>query len=180
MTLKKFAQLVVMLPAVALLCIVAGCSSSNAPVAPTTSTATPTRKITSVGVVLAQSQNTEVSAGGKAEAVVHLSIEKGFHLNANPPSYPYLIATQLEIKPGDGVKVGKVTYPAAITAKFPFAEGPLAIYEGDKEIKAELVTDKTAAKGSQTLAAVLRIQACDDQVCYPPGTIDLKIPVTVK
>jgi hypothetical protein len=38
----------------------------------------------------------------------------------------------------------------------------------------------TAKKGQQSIPAKLRIQACDDQVCYPPGSIDIAIPVTVK
>jgi hypothetical protein len=37
-----------------------------------------------------------------------------------------------------------------------------------------------AEPGKHNLSAKLRVQACDDQVCYAPGTIDLTIPVTVK
>lgn len=166
--------------AIALLSI--GCSSSNQPSsAPAAASPSPgTRKITSAGVVNAQPQTTEISAGGSGNAVVRLVIEKGFHVNANPPSFPYLIATELEIKPAEGITVGKVTYPSAKTGKFAFSEEPLAVYEGETELKAELRVDKGAATGNRSLNAVLRIQACDDQVCYPPGKIDVQIPVTVK
>jgi hypothetical protein len=122
----------------------------------------------------------EISAGGSGKAVVRLGIENGFHVNANPPTFPYLIATELEIKPADGITVGKLEYPPAKTAKFAFSEEPLAVYEGETEVKAELKVDKGAAIGIRSLNAVLRIQACDDQVCYPPGKIDLQIPVTIK
>jgi thioredoxin:protein disulfide reductase len=138
------------------------------------------KKITSAGVVNAQPQTVEVNAGGSGEAVVRLVIQSGYHLNANPPTYPYLKATELEIKPGEGVTVGKVTYPLPVSGTFAFAEKPLAVYEGTTELKAELKADKTAQKGNRAMRAILRIQACDDQVCYPPGTIDLQIPVTIK
>ncbi len=158
------------------------CSNSSQPAsAPSAATPSPaTRKITSAGVVNAQPQPTEISAGGSGHAVVRLVIEKGFHLNANPPTFPYLIATALEIKPADGFTVGKVSYPPAKTAKFAFSEEPLAVYEGETEVKAELKVDKGASTGNRSLNAVLRIQACDDQVCYPPGKIDVQIPVTIK
>ena len=182
---RRRAQL---LPAVAFLVgLLSLASCSSGPGTPSSSNNTPSsnaspaaRKITSVGVVKTLARSNDVAAGETTEAIVQLTIEKGFHLNANPPTYPYLKATELEIKPADGLKPGKITYPEAITQKFAFAEGPLAVYEGQKEIKAEILTEKSASKGLRTLAAVLRVQACDDQVCYPPGTIDLQIPLTLK
>ena len=159
----------------------AGCSKGPASDVVTTSNSTPeAKKVTSVGVVNAQPQTAEIAAGTSGEAVVRLVIQKGYHVNANPPTYPYLIATELEIKPSEGVTVGKVTYPPPLTGTFAFAEKPLAVYEGTTEIKAELKADKTAPKGNRAVPATLRIQACDDQVCYPPGRVDLQIPVTIK
>jgi hypothetical protein len=145
-----------------------------------TPSVTEDKKITSAGVVKAVPQPVEISAGGSGEAIVHLTIENGYHVNANPPTYPYLKATELVIAAAPGISAGTVKYPPALSRKFPFAEQPLAVYEGETEIKAALNADKAASKGQQSFSAVLRIQACDDQVCYPPGTIDLTIPVTIK
>jgi hypothetical protein len=167
-----------------LLVVTSACSSPNAnsgreaATAPTPSPST--QRITSQSVVKVDPQPVEIPAGGSGDSVVRLTIQNGYHLNANPPTYPYLKATELEIKPGEGVTVGKVTYPQAKTGTFAFAEKPLAVYEGTTELKAELKADKTAPKGNRSMTAVLRIQACDDQVCYPPGTVDLQIPVTIK
>lgn len=167
-----------------LLVVISACSKPNpddASRAATTPTASPSaQSITSQSVVKAQPDRVEILAGGSGEAVVLLTIQSGYHLNANPPTYPYLIATALEIKPGEGVSVGKVTYPPPITGKFAFAEKPLAVYEDQTQLKAELKADKAAQKGNRSLDATLRIQACDDQVCYPPGKIDLQIPVVIK
>ena len=157
-----------------------GCANSNPPTAGPVTATPESKKVTSAGVVSAQPQPTDLSAGNTGEVVLRLVIQKGYHVNANPPTFPYLIPTELIIKPAEGITVGKVSYPAAIKGKFAFADEPLAVYEGDTEIKAELMVDKKASAGNHTLGAVLRIQACDDQVCYPPGTIDLQIPVTVK
>src|SRR6185295_17270450 len=102
------------------------------------------------------------------------------HINANPPTFPYLKATELEIAASDGISASAVSYPSPLSRKFAFADKPLAVYEGETELKATIKADNTASKGEHSLTAQLRVQACDDQVCYPPGQIELKIAVTVK
>ena len=156
-------------------------STSESPTAPA---ATPPlvedKRVASVDVVKAAPQPVEIAAGSSGEATVRLTIKGGYHINANPPTYPYLIATALEISPADGFSVGSVIYPRPLSRKFVFAEKPLAVYEGETEVKARLKADKSAKLGQQSLSAKLRIQACDEQVCYPPGTLDLVIPVSIK
>ena len=163
--------------------VVAACSkpasnstaeTSNSP-APSPSA----QKITSESVVKAAAERIEIPAGGSGEATVRLTIQSGYHVNANPPTYPYLKATALDVSPGDGVNVAFVTYPKAIEKKFVFAEKPLAVYEGTTDLKATFKVDKAVRKGERSVPARLRIQACDDQVCYPPGTVELAIPVNI-
>ena len=173
-----------LLTCLAMLLVSAACSkpaSNSASESANAATSSPSpQKITSEGVVKATAQRVEIPAGGSAEATVRLTIQSGYHVNANPPTFPYLKATVLEISPSDGVSVAFVTYPNAVDKKFAFAEKPLAVYEGNLDIKATLKSDKTANKGERSIPARLRIQACDDQVCYPPGMLELAIPVNVK
>jgi hypothetical protein len=169
------------------LLVASGCSqppqnSANvAPAAPSATAAlTEDKQIRSVDVVKTATQPVEIAAGSSGEAIVRLTIQNGYHINANPPTYPYLIATVLEAPPANGVSLGKVAYPKALSRKFVFAEKPLAVYEGDTEVTATIKADKSAQPGQQSLAAKLRIQACDEAVCYAPGTLDLVIPVSIK
>jgi DsbC/DsbD-like thiol-disulfide interchange protein len=158
----------------------AACSKPNSN-SPSAATSTPSwQRITSQGVVKAAAKPAEIPAGGSAEAIVRLTIQNGYHVNANPPTYPYLIATALELSPSDGVWVSYVIYPQAVNRTFAFAEQALAVYEGETDLKVFLEADKTAKKGERSIPAKLRIQACDEQVCYPPGAIELTIPLNVK
>jgi hypothetical protein len=139
-----------------------------------------TKRVTSVGVVKASPQPVEIKAGGTAQLNVRLQIQSGYHINANPPTFSYLKATQLDITASDGISVSSVSYRSPLTKKFAFADKPLAVYEGETEIKAVIKAENAASKGEYLVAGQLRVQACDDQVCYPPGQIELPIPVTVK
>jgi len=136
--------------------------------------------IASTDVVKATPHEVTLARGESADAVVSLKIANGYHVNANPPSYSYLKATELEIQPAAGIVVEFMTYPDALTKKFSFAEKPLAVYEGETTLKARLKADKTAAPGQHNLSAKLRVQACDDKVCYAPGAVDVTVPVNIK
>lgn len=147
---------------------------------PTGSNTNEARPIASTDVVKANPQEVSLARGESAELLVPIQITSGYHVNANPPSYPYLKATELELQPVEGISVEFITYPDPLTRKFSFAENPLAVYEGETTLKARLKADKAAAPGKHNLSAKLRVQACDDKVCYAPGALDLKVAVNVK
>jgi len=122
----------------------------------------------------------EVKAGGSSVAEVKLTIAQGYHINANPPTFSYLKATELTVEPGQGVTPGKPAYPVSVTRTFSFSKDPLAVYEGETSIVLPLAAGTDAKKGAQALKGKLRVQACDDEKCYPPRTLEASIPVTVK
>jgi thiol:disulfide interchange protein DsbD len=164
-----------------------GCAKAPTTTTNTTSNATASGSnesdppsIRSVDVVKVQPQETALAPGASGEAVVLVQIANGYHVNANPPSQPYLKATELELQPAEGISVDFITYPDPLIRKFSFSETPLKVYEGDTNLKVRLKADKKAAPGKHNLSAKLRVQACDDKVCYAPGALDLIVPVNVK
>jgi len=137
------------------------------------------KRVASADVVRVRPDRVSIAAGESAEAIVRLEIQNGYHLNANPATERYLIPTEMEIKASEGIAVRFVIYPDAVKKTFGFAQQPLAVYEGEAVLKIALRADSSATKGGRHLSGKLRIQACDDEVCYPPATIDVSIPVTV-
>ena len=137
-------------------------------------------RIASTDVVQATPQEATLARGESGDLVVSLKIANGYHVNANPPSFSYLKATELEIQPAAGIAVEFIKYPDPLTKKFSFADKPLAVYEGETTLTARLKADNTAQSGQHNLLAKLRVQACDDKVCYAPGALDLKVPVNIK
>lgn len=165
----------------------AGCGNTENTVSNNQSAATPAPAqspsptlVSSASVVRVAAPGVEAAAGDSVEASVNLTITDGYHVNANPPSESYLIATELTVEPGDGLTAGKPVYPSSVTRKFSFAEKPLAVYEGQTSIKLPLKVASTASKGVHNLSAKLRVQACDDKACYKWSMLETSIPVTVK
>jgi len=170
------------------LCVVmtaalAGCSKGlrpNGETAASSPTPALVPKITSESVVKVAVQGAEIPAGGSADAIVRVTVQSGYHINSNPPTYPYLKATELEMTDTNEISLNSVFYPKPLIKTFAFADKPLHVYEGETPLTVALEAAKTAKKGQQSIPAKLRIQACDDQVCYPPGSIDVVIPVLIK
>jgi len=148
--------------------------------APNAAKPTASQPESSVDFVKASAHPVEIKRNESAEAIVEIRIDSGYHVNANPPTFPYLKATEFELVPTQGISVNFIVYPDPITKTFGFAEKPLAVYEGTTNIKVNLKADKAAPAGSQNLSGKLRVQACDDQVCYAPGTLAVSIPLSIK
>jgi hypothetical protein len=155
-------------------------SSSN--VAPTPATAAPAAAATPTPhaqVVTATVEEVKLAAGGAGEANVRLDIAPGYHVNANPASDRFYVATELRAEPLAGVNAGKPVYPPGVQRKLGFEPKPLSLYEGSVQIKLPLRADTGAAKGRHTLRAKIRVQPCNDEACLQPRDIDAPIPVTI-
>lgn len=130
-------------------------------------------------VLVATPSKVEAETGKAAEARLKLAIKEGYHINANPASQ-YQIPTQLTVEQAEGITAGQPKYPASVTRKFAFSEQPLAVYEREALISVPLNIAASAGKGERAVSARLRFQACDEQVCYPPKTLQVSIPVVLK
>lgn len=137
-------------------------------------------KITSESLVKVTAEPMEVVAGDRNEAVVKLNTQSGYHINANPASFDYLKATEVDLPDTPEVVVDYIYYPNPLVKKFSFSDQALKVYEGETQLKIMLRAEKTAAKGAHAIPASLSVQACDDKLCYPPGSVSFSIPVTIK
>ena len=164
-----------------LIALTAACSRSTSPSSESgATTSQPAKPRHSVDVVKATARDVTIKAGSEGDAIVQLTIQNGYHVNANPPTFSYLKATELELPQSPGVSVSFIVYPNPLTKTFAFAEKPLAVYEGATDIKAKLKVDKSTKPGQHDLPAKVQVQACDNQVCYAPGTLEITIPLVVK
>ena len=106
------------------------------------------------------------------EIVVTLDIEAGFHVNANPASFDFLVPTQVTFA---AIEPLAVRYPPATALSSSFAPDVLKVYEGRVETVAQL--KKGSLDGVDALRATVTSQACTDTVCLPPSRIPLTISV---
>ena len=114
--------------------------------------------------------------GGRLSLLVTLKVKKGWHINANPASLDFLMPTTLGISSGHPIEGVENSCPTGKILRFPFADRPLAVYEGEVTMPATLEIDPLP-HGAVRLNLVLDFQACDVIRCLPPSSITLSVDV---
>ncbi len=130
-------------------------------------------------LVHAAAMPVKLQAGAAGRTTVHLTIESGWHTNANPPALDYLIPTKISIAPEFGVRAGAVKYPAGKSLKLSFEDQPLSVYDGAVDIDVPLEAAPKAVNGQHVLKGKVQFQACNDQVCLAPASVPFEVAVTV-
>jgi thiol:disulfide interchange protein DsbD len=121
----------------------------------------------------------QVERGKSFQVEIAIDIERGFHINSDRPGDKYLKATSLKLEPMPGLSFGRVIYPKAISKGFKFSKKPLSVYEGRPVIRFSGRALDSLRIGKHTIKAKLTVQACNDEVCLMPSTIDIEIPFEV-
>jgi uncharacterized protein YyaL (SSP411 family) len=104
------------------------------------------------------------------EILVTLTIEPGYHLNANPASADYLMPTVVTVPSAPDAKI---TYPAGQIFKSKFSPEGISVYEGSVAIRAELPRGRLASAESTPLR--INVQVCTAQICLPPATLTTSV-----
>ena len=120
-----------------------------------------------------------LAPGGAGSARLYVAIAAGWHINGNPASPDYMIATTVEVPPAGDLSAGAPRYPAPKTLKVAFDESEIAAYDGEIEIELPLLAAAGAATGERRLEGTLQFQACNDQLCLAPATVRFTIPLTI-
>jgi thiol:disulfide interchange protein len=121
-----------------------------------------------------------VAKGGKARGSIVLSIPGNLHVNSSKPSSEYLIATSVKLLGGSGARVSGVTYPRGVNRKFLFSETPLNVYEGTVRFPFTVTVPANFKGKTISVRAVVRYQACTDEVCYPPKSREITLTARVR
>jgi uncharacterized protein YyaL (SSP411 family) len=104
------------------------------------------------------------------EIEVTLSIDDGYHINANPPSLDYLIPTSLAF---DALKPSAIDYPKPVRFRPAFAPDGLDVYEGAARLVARF--PKGSLANRTAICGTVTAQACNKEICLPPS----KLPVSL-
>ena len=120
--------------------------------------------------------------GSSFQAAIVMEIPRGMHVNSNKPLGKYAVPTVVKVDSPRGLKVTPVSYPRGSVRAFRFGgsdEERLAVYEGKAIFRFNVAV---AAGTEQQVARVrvsVRFQSCNDEVCFPPATRELTLPIAI-
>lgn len=123
--------------------------------------------------------NGTVARGSSARATVVIDIPAGLHVNSSHPNSEYAIATSVRIT-GSGIKTTPVRYPAGHNRKFSFSESAINVYEGRTSFPFTVMVPKGFKGDTVRIQAMVRYQACTNEVCYPPKSKEITLTAKVR
>ena len=121
-----------------------------------------------------------VTRGGTGRGSVVLNIPGGLHVNSNRPASEYAIATSVSVSSNGGVRTGTVSYPRGTNRKFQFSETTINVYEGRVAFPFTVRVPANFRGDTVRVRAVVRYQACTNEVCYPPKSKEIILTGRVK
>lgn len=179
MILKAFRPAVLVLGFVAATLAGVLCAAAQPPAEPVPDFAIPQIPAGPVPAIQVYPAAEGVNAGATLRYAVVVSLGAGWHVNANKPLDPYLIATTVELTPPAGIAVKNIVYPEPSMLTLQETGEQLAVYSDTFKIGVVLEAANNLAPGTYAMPGTLRYQACDDKRCLPPDTAAFSVPVNV-
>jgi thiol:disulfide interchange protein DsbD len=120
-----------------------------------------------------------VPQGGTAQVALGVTTRSPWHINAHLVTEDFLVPTEVKFLPPPGVTVRGVVYPQGIEKKLGFSSAPLRLYEGTVYIGAMIDVARDAPLDTVSVRAIITYQACDNEKCLLPESLEVFIPVPV-
>jgi DsbC/DsbD-like thiol-disulfide interchange protein len=122
------------------------------------------------GVVKMKAEASKPNADGTTAVLVTLTIDRGWHLYANPVGQEDLADTATTLTVASGGKVESVVYPPGKVIRDKVL-GEYKVYEDEVMIKAVV-----RRSPGTPLDLNIKLQACNDTKCLVPTTVKLSVP----
>ena len=100
-------------------------------------------------------------------------------MQAHEPNDPLLIPTVLAVDAPEGVTVASVGYPSPTELRQSGRSEPLLVLGPAFDIAVTLAVAAGTPTGARGVPVVLRYQACNDEVCFPPAKATATWTLTV-
>lgn len=116
----------------------------------------------------------KLARGERCPVAIELTVQSGWHINANPQKPDFLIPTAIAFKSDERVNLRKTLYPKHKTHMVQQETEPYHVYNGKVMIYCLLEIDPRERKDEATLEFAIKYQACNDDRCEKPATIIMK------
>jgi len=118
-----------------------------------------------------------VKRGATITQKLNIEVAPGFHVNSDKPKDEFLIPLKLTWPIGP-LQAKSITYPQPEEIKV----GPdnLVVFTGKFQIQTEFHVPDQAPTGPASMSGKLRYQACNNQMCFRPASVDFTVPIVIQ
>ncbi len=114
-----------------------------------------------------------------ASSKLSVQLRSGYHVSSSTPSEDYMVPLSLTWD-ASPLAVREILYPKPQSVSYSFSTKPISVYTSDFEIVTRFAVPAKAPLGMSMLAGKLRYQACNNTMCFPPKTVEVRLPVDIQ
>jgi thiol:disulfide interchange protein DsbD len=118
-----------------------------------------------------------VKRGASVTQTLKVVVLPGFHVNTDKPRDEYLIPLKLTWT-GGPLQTKVISYPKPEEIKV--GAQTLVVFTGSFGIQTDFKAPDNAPPGPASMSGKLRYQACNNEMCFRPATIDVHVPVAIE
>jgi len=117
----------------------------------------------------------EAAPGRRVRLALRVALADGWHVNADRPSDPDLVASALQAADGAPARLADVRWPEPVSRPLVDGGDAVALFEGTFWVRAVLEVPAGAPPGPRRIPLVLTLQPCDAASCLAPREIRLAL-----
>lgn len=107
---------------------------------------------------------------------LNVAVLPGFHVNSDKPKDEFLIPLKLTWS-GGPLEVKSIIYPKP--EEIQVGKDMLVVFTGNFTIQTQFKASGQSAPGASIQTGKLRYQACNNEMCFRPTSIDIRVPVVI-
>lgn len=115
--------------------------------------------------------------GAAADEKLKVTVLEGFHVNNDKPKDEFLIPLKLTWT-GGPLEVQNVAYPKPEEIKV--GTQMLTVFTGAFQIGTKFHVPANAPVGTAIMVGKLRYQACNNEMCFRPSSVEVHLPVAIE
>jgi hypothetical protein len=128
-------------------------------------------------VTVTPTQALNAARGALISQTLTVTVKPGYHVNSDKPKDEYIIPLKLTWT-GGPLDTKTTIYPKA--EEIQVNGQALTVFTGTFPIQTEFQVGPNATTGTITLSGKLKYQACNNEMCLRPVTLDIPLQVTIQ
>jgi thioredoxin:protein disulfide reductase len=118
-----------------------------------------------------------VKRGAAVNQALDVVVQPGFHVNSDKPRDEFLIPLKLTWT-GGPLESQSIFYPKPEEIKV--GNQMLLVFTGNFQIQTKFQAPANAPSGNAIMVGKLRYQACNNEMCFRPASVEVHLPVSVE
>lgn len=122
-------------------------------------------------------QQITIKRGGDVIQTLKVIVLPGLHVNSDKPKDEYLIPLKLTWNDSP-LQVKSISYP--LSEEIKVGTETLSVFTGAIDIQTDFKAPQKAVAGTAIITGKLRYQACNNEMCFRPASVDIRLPVFIE